>query len=77
VAASDRAEAVAAIEQMGMVIVDLDLRSYAPDGSISDIRWSASNPTGLSSAVQDARDGLGVMDRPVLPADWLVVTVAA
>ena len=69
-------EAVAALAQIGVVILDLELRTYDPDGSITDVAWSASNPGGLGNPVRDAREAVGALDRPALPGDWMLVTIA-
>jgi len=46
-------EAVEALVRLGVVIVELELRGYGPDGSITDVAWSASSPAGLDDAVRD------------------------
>lgn len=75
-------EAVEALVRLGVVIVELELRGYRPDGSITDVAWSASSPAGLDDAVRDvdfvvrnAREKRGAIGDP-LPLDCRVLVTA-
>ena len=75
-------EAVEALVRLGVAIVELELRGYGPDGSITDVAWSASSPAGLDDAVRDvdfavrnSRETGGAFGDP-LPLDCRVLVTA-
>ena len=75
-------QAVEALVRLGVVIVELELRGYGPDGSITDVAWSASSPAGLDDAARDvdfavrnAREAGGAFGDP-LPLDCRVLVTA-
>jgi hypothetical protein len=64
------------LAQIGVVILDLELRTYDPDGSITDVHWSTSKAAGFGNPVRDAQEAVGALDRPALPGDWMLVTMS-
>jgi hypothetical protein len=68
--AEDVVEALAAADQ---VVLGLDVRDYAPDGTYVETAWLSFEPDGHEDVARSCRAALNALrDRP-LPGDWVLV----
>ena len=68
------ASAINALAYAGRVVLGLDVRDYALDGSFIEVAWSSYESTG-SGDVESAREAaLAALKRETLPGEWVLVT---
>ena len=68
------ADAINALADARRIILGLDLRDYADDGSFVEIAWSSFQPEGADAVEGGRRDALTALRRPELPGSWVLVT---
>lgn len=68
---SQAPDVVAALAEAGRLILGLDIRDYAADGTFVESPWTSY--TGAD--VGEARDrALEALRQPTLPGDWVLIT---
>lgn len=66
--------AINALADAGRIIVGLDVRDFALDGSFRETAWSSYEPTGANDVEVARTAALSALDREQLPGDWVLVT---
>ena len=66
--------AIDALADFRRVVLGLDVRDYAPDGSFIEIAWSSFEPTGDDDVANGRGAALDAMESRPLPGNWVLVT---
>ncbi|WFR84563.1 hypothetical protein [Arthrobacter sp. Y-9] len=68
---SQAPDVVAALAAAGRLILGLDIRDYAADGTFVETSWSSYTGTDVG----EARDrALEALRQPALPGEWVLIT---
>ena len=72
--AEQAASAIDALADCRRVVLGLDVRDYAPDGSFFEIAWSSFRPSGDDDVANGHRAALDAMESRPIPGNWVLVT---
>lgn len=70
------ANAINALARAGRVVLGLDVRDYAFDGSFIEVAWSSYEPTGDGDVEFARTAALAALEREALPGEWVLVAWA-
>lgn len=66
--------AIQALAEAGRVVLGLDVREYAIDGTFTEAAWSSYEPTGNGDPEAAGAAALEALSREHLPGEWILVT---
>jgi len=70
----DAAKAINALAKAKRVVLGLDLRQYAEDGTFFEYAWSIYDEPGGGNAERARQHALAALERDDLPGTWVLVT---